>query len=253
MTSDARSRGAESLSNRQVHVWHARPGDVHDASHVSGLLALLSEDERARHQRFWFDRDRHHFLVAHALVRTTLSRYADVRPETWTFETNRYGRPEITGPETSASLRFNLSHTTGLVVCAVVRDREIGVDVEDTRREDASLKIARRFFSPAEVADLEQVPTTRQRESFFDYWTLKEAYIKARGMGLAIPLRHFSFTLDEHQPIRIAFAPELDDDPARWQFAQLRPTDTHLVSVAVERDDDASDLDIVPRGIVPEV
>lgn len=238
------------LGPHDVHLWYSRPDQVDGDAHVAQLLELLSQDETARYKRFWFDKDRHPFLVAHALVRTTLSRYADVPPAQWQFEVNRYGRPAIIGPEIDAPLRFNLSHTKGLVVCALALDREIGVDVENTQRPDADLKIARRFFSPSEVADLEALAPQRQREGFFDYWTLKEAYIKARGMGLAIPLRQFSFHLAAGEPVRISFAPELKDEPSRWQFAQLRLTDCHLVSIAVERVADA-DANIVAREIVP--
>ena len=238
------------LGPREVHLWYSRPEQVTDDEHVAELLELLSQEERARYKRFWFDKDRHHFLVAHALVRTTLSRYADIPPLGWQFEANRYGRPEIVGHKINAPLRFNLSHTKGLVVCAVVLDREIGVDVENIGRADADLKIARRFFSPSEVADLEALAPERQSEAFIDYWTLKEAYIKARGMGLAIPLRQFSFHLMKGEPVRISFAPELKDEPSRWQFAQLRPTECHLVSIAVERLGDA-DVNIVSREIVP--
>src|SRR6185503_2215825 len=147
-------------------------------------------------------------------------------------------------------LRFNLSNTEGLIACLVADDREIGVDVEDLERRGETVAIADRFFSPLEVAALRAVPEERQRARFFDYWTLKEAYIKARGMGLAIPLDHFSFVIEPGAPIGIAFDPRLPDDPSTWQFAQLRPTARHVISVAVRRAGEP-DLRLVVRRTIP--
>src|SRR5262249_22736299 len=134
-------------------------------------------------------------------------------------------------------LHFNLSNTFGLVVNLTAHERDAGVDVEDLERRGQTVAIADRFFSPAEVAALRAAPASMQRARFFDYWTLKEAYIKARRMGLATPLRHFSFSLPSSPglPIAIAFDPALEDDAAEWQFAQFRPTERHLVSIAIRR------------------
>src|SRR6185295_18612851 len=120
--------------------------------------------------------------------RTTLSHYAAVDPTAWQFARNRRGRPEISGPLGVAPLRFNLSNTAGLIACLVTLGVDVGVDVEDTHRRGETVRIANRFFSASEVAALEALPPERQRQRFFEYWTLKESYIKARGMGLAIPL-----------------------------------------------------------------
>jgi 4'-phosphopantetheinyl transferase len=119
-------------------------------------------------------------------------------------------------------------------------------------RERPTLEIAADFFAPREVLALLKAPSAEQCERFFDYWTLKEAYIKARGMGLAIPLDQFWFTLDASAPVRIAFAPELDDDPASWQFARLRPSARHRVAVAVRRGLGA-DLALTVRAVVPPI
>ena len=225
------------LDPREIHVWTLDPDGVSDPEELQACRALLSDAEGTRHERFHFDRDRHRFLVAHALVRRTLPRHADVAPAVWTFEEGEFGRPEIRAPALEPALRFNLSHTAGLVACGVGLARDLGVDVEDTERRGETVKLARRFFSPDEVAALEVLPEEDQRDRFFDYWTLKESYIKARGMGLQIPLEQFSFQLpeDEREPIGIRFDSRLGDDPASWQFALFRPTARHRLAVAVRR------------------
>ncbi|MCA1586150.1 MAG: 4'-phosphopantetheinyl transferase superfamily protein [Acidobacteria bacterium] len=131
-----------------------------------------------------------------------------------------------------ARLRFNLSHTHGLVACVAAVGCDVGVDVEWMDRALTN-DIAERFFSPHEAAELRRLPDAEQSRVFFDYWTLKEAYIKARGLGLAIPLDQFSFRLRPPAPPAIAFEPALDDDPARWQFAQTTPTPRHRLGLAI--------------------
>jgi 4'-phosphopantetheinyl transferase len=241
------------LAPGEAHVDWILTAQAHDDVLASAYLALLDEGERARHDRYLFQRSKDEFLVTRALARTTLSRYADVDPRAWRFRFNAYGRPEIDGPGDHAGLRFNLSNTFGLVVCMVARDIDVGVDVEDVERRGQTTAIADRFFSPQEVAALHQVPEQAQRSRFFDYWTLKEAYIKARGMGLAIPLAHFSFSFEaDAGGISIGFDPRLDDDPLAWQFWQLRPTERHVISAALRRGR-GPDLRVVVRNTVPLV
>jgi 4'-phosphopantetheinyl transferase len=220
------------LDDDDVHVWYCSYEDVRDEALLARYDALMNEEERARHRRFYFERDRHMFLVTRALVRTVLSEYADCAPEDWTFALNPWGRPHISGPV--AGPFFNLSNTHGLVACAVSRSQRIGVDVENTTRNTEPLAIADRFFSEAEVAALKALPDDQHRTRFFSLWTLKEAYIKARGMGLAIPLGQFSYDLDE-APISISFGDEITDDPTCWKFALMRASVDHFLSVAVDR------------------
>ncbi len=130
-------------------------------------------------------------------------------------------------------IRFNLSNTRGLIACLVALDRDVGVDVEDTERASSAVDIADRFFSPGEVRALRALPQERQRARFFEYWTLKESYIKARGMGLAIPLDQFSFHLDDGPAIGISFDPRLGDDRSAWQFALYQPSARHTMAAAI--------------------
>jgi 4'-phosphopantetheinyl transferase len=218
----------------RVDVWTSTSDAVPDARlrHYRSLLAL---DELDRCERFVHVADQHRFLIARALVRTMLSEYVARDPRDWRFRIEEYGRPEVAElPPGAPDLRFNLSHTPGLVACGVTVGRDIGVDVENVTRS-LTHQIPERFFSPQEVADLRALPEEEQQTVFFDYWTLKEAYIKARGLGLTLPLRHFTFVRRPGLAPTICFAPELHDDASAWQFAQFWPTRDHRMAVAVRR------------------
>ena len=232
-----------------VHVDLLDPATPDAVARMEEYRAWMSEDEHARMARFIFDRDRRRFLMTRALVRSALSRYAAVAPADWRFTANVHGRPELVDrPRGVPDLRFNLSHTEGLVACAVTIGREIGVDVEHVGRR-LTHDIAGRFFSPREVRDLHALPAGEQPKVFFDYWTLKEAYIKARGFGLALPLADFAFTLSPPALPAISFEPALKDDPSTWQFVQDWPTEHHRLGLAVRRE--GPDLPIRIRFVVP--
>jgi len=224
-------------------VWTAVPDQVSEPAAIARCEALLSPDERARMQRFRFERDRHIYLVAHALVRTALSRYATCAPAAWTFTANEYGRPDIAPGLCARPLRFNLSHTHGLVAVAIALERDLGVDVEHMYPRSFDLDVAGHFFAPAEVEALTALPAEAQRDRFFAYWTLKESYIKARGMGLALPLDQFAFDLghgldvdlDHGDEITLTVDPRLADDGRAWWFHQRRVTPEHRLAVALRR------------------
>jgi 4'-phosphopantetheinyl transferase len=234
-----------------VHVDLVHPDSAEALARQEAYRALLSNEEAERMARLVFERDRRRFLLTRALVRTMLSRYASVAPAAWSFTANVHGRPEILHrPRGVPDLRFNLSHTDGLIACAVTIGREVGVDVEHIGRR-LTHDVAGRFFAPREVDDLRALSPDEQSRVFFDYWTLKEAYIKARGFGLALPLADFAFRPSPPSAPRIAFEPALDDDPATWQFFQDWPTPLHRLAVAVRRD--GADLPVRVRSVVPKV
>ncbi len=242
---------APRLAADEVHLWHARVEEIADPALLARYFQLLCEEEARRQQRFVFERDRHLYLVSHALVRTCLSLYVDVDPCAWRFVCNRYGRPEVAWPATTPALRFNLSHTRGMAVVAVALERDIGVDVEDVSRREASVGIAEHYFSPSEVHDLRAMHAAAQHAAFFDYWTLKEAYIKARGMGLSLPLKQFSFHFSSARDrVRISFDPELGDDPESWQFEQFQVAARHKIAVAA-RQGPGQELRFIARPNVP--
>ena len=229
------------LQAGQVDVWLASLSNV-SSSDASAYLGLLSEPEHAQWQRFLVKDARLQYLVTRALVRTTLSRYANVPARAWQFETNAYGRPHISQPLASCNLRFNLSNTTGLVACAVSIDCEIGIDVENVKRTVDTDELAPSVFAPVELADFRKAGLEDRRDRFFSYWTLKESYIKARGMGLSLPLDAFWFELGGASPL-LCVTDRCPDIPGRWRFYQHAPTDEHMMAVAVA----------APQGVEPSI
>jgi 4'-phosphopantetheinyl transferase len=214
-----------------VHVWYADPAALQFPGTERQARRLLSTDELGHLDRFCFARDRDAYLTTRVLVRRVLSLYRERPPHEWKFVRNAYGQPRI-DDDGLPSLAFNLSRTVGLVACAVACPGEIGIDVERVGPA-AMLDVADHLFAPAEASALRELPHDRQAERFYEYWTLKESYVKARGVGLNIPLHRFAFLLAPGRTPRIAIAPELMDDAASWQFAQFRPTADHLVALCV--------------------
>ena len=181
------------LSHDEVHLWYVLTDAVTDAALLEQFRASLCNDERQRWRRFSFEEGKKQFLVSHGFLRAVLSRYAAVPPSAWRFVRSAFGRPEVKLPPNAAvgrSLCFNLTHTCGLAACAVAWDREVGVDAEDWRRQgrDVGDELIHRCLSPAELACFRTLPSDARQGGFFDYWTLKEAYLKARGLGLSLPV-----------------------------------------------------------------
>lgn len=214
----------------EIHVWW-----VCDAEEIveAGDHAILSPDEMQRLDRLLTPELKHQFVVTRRSIRTLLSAcFPTVSPRDWLFERNPWGRPQVLNPEAKGRVSFNIAHTNGRILIALSGSGEVGVDVEKTTRKVRAAALAERYFSDTEAAQLLALPRALQRQRFLDLWTLKEAYIKACGMGLAIALRSFSFTLVDAQ-IDIAFAPQRQDDAARWQFWQLLGSEEYLVSLAL--------------------
>lgn len=224
----------EQIDSGQIHLWLAFLDEITDPHLLAEYRLLLSREELQQQQRFYFERDKHRFLVTRALVRTVLSKYAEVAANDWTFTVNAHGRPSIAAEHPAAKgIEFNLSHTDGIVAMGVTRERALGVDVENRGTQRAALEIADRFFAPEEVAALRGLPPSEQAQRFFEYWTLKESYIKARGLGLSIPLDRFAFHLDDASAIRLSLDPVLNDRAERWVFWQIRLEPHHFVAVCV--------------------
>lgn len=218
-----------------IDIWTCNYHDIVDPGLIAEFHALLTEEERARHDRLVFERHRLQFLATRALCRWALSQYAPVPPEAWRFSIDAHGKPSVAAPAAWAGLRFNLSNTDGLVACAVGADVEsLGVDVEKIDRKTEILELAEHSFAASEARILRALPAARQRERFFSYWTLKESYIKARGLGLKIPLRQFAFDLDEPGSVAIRFGAGIMDDPRAWSFALLRAGPEHLLAVGAK-------------------
>lgn len=219
----------------EVHVWRAtlaRP-----EPEVEALRSLLSADELARANGFRFNRHRDDFIVARGTLRTILGRYLRRPPARLRFNYNKYGKPELRGAEDEEPLRFNASHAGGIALYAVARGREVGVDVERVRDDLACDEVAGRFFSRREVETLRALPASQRTEGFFNCWTRKEAYIKALGKGLSLPLDRFDVSLAPGEPAILLGVRGDEHGHARWYLRELLPGFGCVAAIAVEGDD----------------
>jgi 4'-phosphopantetheinyl transferase len=232
----------------RIDLWCAYVSESGDESLWRRYEALLSPDELARRARFRFARDRRRYLLTRALARTVLSRYRPVPAEDWAFESGPRGRPEIAAPTVEPGLQFNLSHSADLVMMGVTAGRALGIDVESVDEREADIEGLERYFAPPESAALLALPPAARRQRFLQLWTLKESYLKARGLGLAIALDAFWFELAGDGELLLHMRPQLDDAPARWQFWQLAPRAGYVAAICAARVGEG-----VPRILAREV
>ncbi len=218
------------IRDHEVHVWHTSPEAVLAERPADQLLALLSDDEREHCRRALHERVRRERIVSKAMVRLCHSWYVDLSPQSWRFTTNAHGRPELVRPGGVPPLRFNVAHSHGVVVCAFALRRDVGVDVEDVSRRKLDVEVLTKYLSPSERAHIATLPRDRQRLVFLRYWTLKEAYAKARGLGLKLPFHTFSVDLSADPP-SLGSTSEAPD----WALDQFHVPPTHVVAVAARR------------------
>ena len=215
-------------------VWVASPlSDKEDSNQLALDEQILSKDEMERARRFRFRSDYLAYVTAHAMLRRCLSQQGDVAPEACVFRSNRFGRPAIVEEQNRSNLRFSISHTRKLVACAVTTEADCGVDVEEIGRVSDPLQLAESQFSAVEIESLKAVSGHRRDELFTGIWCLKEAYLKARGTGLAAPLSNFGFVLTAPLDGDLRFHPPPDDDASFWRFRLVRPRETHFAAIAV--------------------
>jgi 4'-phosphopantetheinyl transferase len=239
--------GTLELTARRIDLWHIFTDEA-AAPAREACRDLLSAEEARRAERYTHPEARRQFVLGRALLRTALARYTGDDPKSLEFDYNPRGKPSLRSPP-DMPLEFSLSHTRGLAVCAVALGHAVGVDAESRQRHRtlSPLELARRYFAPAETAALAGLPAEAQFAAFLDFWTLKEAFVKARGTGLAVPLADFAFSLFPDRPPTIAFSGPGPDRPEAWQFAQPRLAAGYHVAVAVHRPA-ANPATIVWRG-----
>ncbi len=223
----------EPLRAGELRVFHAWSAAVADEASAERCRALLSDDERARELRFRFAEDRQSYLMAHALVRHVLSQLCGVAPDALRFANGEHGRPELASPQRAPRLRFNLSHTRGLVACGVTLERDIGVDVEHIDRRIEIDRLAESVFSERERAALYALQPEARRERFFELWTLKESYIKAVGVGISMPLRAISIDPAAQPTPAIAFDEPLAADAGEHYLDVRRVGPSHMLAAVV--------------------
>ena len=216
----------------EVHVWRATLDQT--PSQIQSFRHNLAADEQARAERFHFERDREHFIVARGVLRAILGRYLNRAPEGLSFCYGSHGKPALAGESGGDAIRFNVSHSHGVALYAVTRGREVGIDLERIRFDLAVAEIAERFFSRREAAMLRTLPTEAQRQAFFRCWTRKEAYIKARGEGLSLPLDQFDVSLAPGEPEAILGTQPDPSEASRWSLQELTPAPGYVAALAVE-------------------
>jgi 4'-phosphopantetheinyl transferase len=216
-----------------AEVWLGRPSRC-SGRRKTEYLDWLSDAEKQRLERFRFDEDRNSFLIAHGLLRTALSRrLPDFAPVDWVFSANAHGRPEILNGGEAAGIRFNISHSRTLVACVITQGVSCGIDVEHVDRRIGDMhELAKRALSEPERKELCSTVPERQAECFFRYWTLKEAYTKAVGLGMSLPFDKIIFALGD--ACRLVRDDTLMNEPDRFSFEQWMTTDRHVVTVALE-------------------
>lgn len=221
-----------SLSQADVHIWSAnQDAPIYP---MEQLWQTLSNDEQQRATRFHFERDRRRFIVGRGLLRAILGRYAHIEAAQVRFVYGQRGKPalaEVCGGET---LKFNVSHSNGHILCAITNLREIGVDIEHVHVISEADAIAERFFSTQENEVYRQLPAEEKLTAFFNCWTRKEAYIKARGMGVSLDLTSFDVSLKPGDAATLLHNREDAMEVTRWQFEALHVGDGYAGAIAVE-------------------
>jgi len=223
------------LLSDDVHVWSASL--KLPTSRIQQLAQRLSTDEYMRAERFYFERDRKRFIVGRGLLRTILGYYLGIEPNLLQFCYGPQGKPALAETLSGSRLNFNLSHSQELVLYAVAREREIGVDIEHIRPITEVEQLAARFFSVREHAMFCALPPSQKLAAFFSCWTRKEAYVKATGDGLTFPLDQFDVSLSPGEPARLLSVKGDRSTVTRWSLQDLRPSPGYVAALAVEGQD----------------
>lgn len=213
------------LSDGRIEVWcieATAPGNV-----LRQLEAFLSAEEKDRAARFQFERHRNAFVVARGVLRRLLARYVGTSPADVIFEYGPNGKPSLPG----CKVEFNISHTDGIVILAFAQDCALGIDIECIRPVDHMMQIAGRFFCPAEAKELAALPEEQRERAFFLCWTRKEAYVKAIGNGLSMPLSEFHVTLKEDEPARFVRIGKVSD-ASEWVLHNLDVSPAYAAAIA---------------------
>jgi 4'-phosphopantetheinyl transferase len=223
-------RERPTLDGRAVHVWRA---SLDQPSQVHRLQDTLAADERARAGRFYFRRDRERFVVARGILRVIIGGYLNRAPASISFSYSPYGKPSLLSECGAEGIRFNISHSHGTALYVVTRGREIGVDLELIRDGMAVEQIAERFFSSREISALYALPAELRKRAFFLCWTRKEAYIKARGEGLSLPLDKFEVSLVPGEPAALVSVEQDSNEAFRWSLEELFPAADYAAALAI--------------------
>lgn len=199
------------IDSETIDLWFCRPDKINAPHLLSQYRAILPTIEKEKVDRYKFARHRHDALITRAFLREILSTYSHYSSDKWDFDTEENGKPFIRTPK--INLKFNVSHTQGCIICAITQYDAIGCDVENCLRNNEVLEIATRYFANRELEQINLLPDNEKVSRFFDFWTLKESFIKTTGKGLATPLKSFHFNINnENQPLNTAISLVIDAD-----------------------------------------
>lgn len=201
---------------------------------VPPLTTILAPGERARAQRFHFERDRQRYVVGRASLRVLLARYLGAEPQSLEFQYGQHGKPQLVAPRQMSALSFNVAHSEGIALYAITRSHAIGIDIERVRPLLQITRMAERYFAAEEQAALRNLSVSARQAAFFTCWTRKEAYMKALGRGMSIPLDSFAVSVASADPVRLLHIAGSVEDAARWSLYALTPDSGFVATVAVE-------------------
>jgi 4'-phosphopantetheinyl transferase len=222
------------LAPGQIDVWQA---SLDPGSAILGELRTnLSDDEIARALRFRFDEHRNRFIAARGILRDILGIYLGRRPQAVEFIYGAFGKPDLKDRGAGGEVQFNLSHSGELALFALAINTRLGIDVEQIRPGPADLAIAERFFSRSEVTSLRALPASLQAEAFFNCWTRKEAYVKALGGGLQIPLDSFDVSIAADEPVALHLSHDQEKE-TNWSLRALHPAHGYAAALVAEGGD----------------
>ena len=232
MTHSFASERFPNLAPDQIHVWRVPLNQ--NPTRIPEFKELLSPDERARAERFRFDKDRNQFIECRAALRLLLSQYLNISPTALTFVKAAHGKPALANGHSESGLRFNLSRRDGLALVAIARDREIGVDVELIQAGLPIFEIANVSFSENELAELQSLPEAQQAAGFYNCWTRKEAYVKARGEGFSFPLKQFDVSLTPGAAAKLLAVRGSNTEVDRWTMQDVSAGDGYVAALIFE-------------------
>ena len=223
------------LSKDDIHVWCASLDQ--QTRTLQQFEQTLSKNELGRAKRFYFDKDRESFIVRHGILRIVLSYYLGIMPGQLEFFYGLHGKPYLAKRFGGDTFRFNMAHSHKLALYAFSRCREIGIDTEYIKTISDDAHIAKRFFSACENAKFSELPARQKKEAFFNCWTRKEAFIKATGDGLSLPLNQFDVSLTPGEQVRLLGVKDKPEEVSRWSLAALIPAPDYVAALAVEGND----------------
>lgn len=224
------------LEAGEAHVWCCSMARIGDLGRFEALRPILDPQERQRLERLRGGPTYRQSLLGRILRRHLLSLYASAEPADWRFATNAYGKPMIVAPHQGRRLVFNLAHTTTLLMMAIGHVESVGVDVENVQRQIDGLSIAQRYFHECEAAALESLAPPERGAHFHRLWTVKECYLKARGLGLSLPLDSIGIGEFEEGTFSYAIVQTHGGEPTRWHIEAIEHPEGWVGAICIEHE-----------------